>query len=310
MNDFPGGIWPVMLTPFTEEGTVDYEALDCLTEWYIGKKVNGLFSVCQSSEMFCLTLEERRRIAERVVKRSGGRIPVIASGHISDSLDDQVEELKVMAGTGIDALTLLTNRFAKRDEGDEIWIENARRVLKELPADMKLGLYECPYPYKRVLSEKIIQWCVAQGNFYFLKDTSCDMENIRMKLRLLQNTDLKLYNANTATLLESLRDGADGYCGVMANMHPELYRILYENRNEAYAEDLSGFLTISALIEKQLYPVNAKYYLSMAGVPIQLKSRMKDADQFTDTFKSEVRMLRRLSRRVYKQLMGATRDEE
>ena len=68
MNDFPGGIWPVMLTPFTEEGTVDYEALDCLTEWYIGKKVNGLFSVCQSSEMFCLTLEERRRIAERVVK--------------------------------------------------------------------------------------------------------------------------------------------------------------------------------------------------------------------------------------------------
>ena len=34
-NHFPGGAWPVMLTPFTEEGKVDYKGLERLIEWYI-----------------------------------------------------------------------------------------------------------------------------------------------------------------------------------------------------------------------------------------------------------------------------------
>ena len=48
---FPGGVWPVMLTPFTEENQVDYPALKELVEWYIENGVDGLFAVCQSSEM-------------------------------------------------------------------------------------------------------------------------------------------------------------------------------------------------------------------------------------------------------------------
>ena len=57
-NHFPGGAWPVMLTPFTEEGKVDYKGLERLIEWYIENGVSGLFAVCQSSEMFFLSLEE------------------------------------------------------------------------------------------------------------------------------------------------------------------------------------------------------------------------------------------------------------
>ncbi len=63
---FPGGVWPVMLTPFTEENQVDYPALKELVEWYIENGVDGLFAVCQSSEMFKLTLEERVGIAAKV----------------------------------------------------------------------------------------------------------------------------------------------------------------------------------------------------------------------------------------------------
>ena len=54
---------------------------------------------------------------------------------------------------------------------------------------------------------------------------------------------MKLYNANTATLLESMREGAAGYSGVMANFHPELYVWLTENwKNEPEkTELLRGF---------------------------------------------------------------------
>lgn len=298
MNNFPGGVWPVMLTPFTEAGTVDYEVLEKLTEWYIDKGVDGLFAVCQSSEMFELNLEERVKTAEAVCRHVGGRIPVIASGHISETIEEQMLELNCMAKTGLDALILITNRFAREDEDDNVWIKNAETVMAAIPATVKLGLYECPYPYKRILSEKIIKWCVETGRFYFLKDTSCDIENIRMKLDLTRGSILKIYNANTATLLESLREGVCGYSGVMGNMHPELYTLLCHNKTGENEEMLSEFLTISALIERQMYPVNAKYYLQLEGVPIKLYTRVKDASLLNETFRKEVRMLRNLSKRL------------
>ena len=87
-HEFPGGVWPVMLTPYTEDNEVDEQALVQLVEWYIGKGVNGLFAVCQSSEMFFLSLEERLNVARTVVRAAAGRVPVIASGHISDAFED------------------------------------------------------------------------------------------------------------------------------------------------------------------------------------------------------------------------------
>ena len=101
---FPGGVWPVMLTPFTEENTIDYEALSALIEWYIGQGAEGLFAVTQSSEMFFLTRKERIELTAFVKRQAAGRVPVIASGHISDSLEDQAEEIRQIAGAGADAV--------------------------------------------------------------------------------------------------------------------------------------------------------------------------------------------------------------
>ena len=85
-KEFPGGVWPVMLTPFKENGEVDYRGLEALVNWYIEKEVDGLFAVCQSSEMFYLSLDERIKISRKVVEIAAERVPVIASGHISNTL--------------------------------------------------------------------------------------------------------------------------------------------------------------------------------------------------------------------------------
>ena len=37
-KEFPNGVYPVMLTPFTENNEVDYEALGKLVDWYIEKE--------------------------------------------------------------------------------------------------------------------------------------------------------------------------------------------------------------------------------------------------------------------------------
>ena len=158
-ESFQKGVYPVMLTPFTEENRIDEDALGKLTEWYIENGAAGLFAVCQSSEMFFLSLKERMRAARYIKKCAGNRVSVIASGHVSESMEEQAEELCCMAETGVDAVILLTNRLAAETESDAVWLENLQILLDRLPKDLPLGFYECPYPYKRLLSPDRLRWC-------------------------------------------------------------------------------------------------------------------------------------------------------
>ncbi|MFQ5623643.1 MAG: dihydrodipicolinate synthase family protein, partial [Paracoccaceae bacterium] len=106
------GVVPVMLTPFEAGGGIDWEGYAALIEWYLANGADALFAVCQSSEMQHLTLEERVALAEFAVRAVNGRVPVLASGHVAESFDDQRAELRRMADTGIDVLVMVTNRLA------------------------------------------------------------------------------------------------------------------------------------------------------------------------------------------------------
>ena len=303
-HNFPDGVWPVMLTPFTEDNKVDDAALKNLVDWYIEHGVNGLFAVCQSSEMFFLSLEERVHVSEAVVKFAAGRVPVISSGQVSDTLEGQIEEVNAIAATNPDAVILITNRFAKQDEDDEVWFANLTKLLDAIDPSIPLGFYECPYPYKRVLSAELLGRCAATGRFYMMKDTCCDAAQIAAKLDAIQGTPLKLYNANTSTLLETLKAGAAGFSGVMANFHPELYVWLCKNFKEQpeKAEYLADFLTVSSFIEARPYPVIAKYNLQLQGIGNSLMTRTRPASDMNETNRSEVHQLMHLSALVAKEL--------
>lgn len=303
-KEFPNGVYPVMLTPFTENNEVDYEALGKLIDWYIEKGVNGLFADCQSSEMFFLSLEERVKIGEFVKKHADGRVPVVTSGHISDSLEDQAKELTAIAGTGADAVILLTNRLAKENESDEVWLENLKQLLEMIPKDVPLGFYECPYPYKRIISPELLKWCADTGRFYFIKDTSCDIENMKAKLEVIKGTNLKLFNANTSTLLETLELGASGYSGVMANFHPELYVKLCNiyKENPSKARKIADFLTVASLIERQVYPVNAKFYQKSIGNFNSIMTRTRDIKELNATGILEIQQFIRFNEEFEKTL--------
>lgn len=303
-KEFPNGVYPVMLTPFTENNEVDYEALGKLIDWYIEKGVNGLFADCQSSEMFFLSLEERVKIGEFVKKHADGRVPVVTSGHISDSLEDQAKELTAIAGIGADAVILLTNRLAKENESDEVWLENLKKLLEMIPKDVPLGFYECPYPYKRIISPELLKWCADTGRFYFIKDTSCDIENMKAKLEVIKGTNLKLFNANTSTLLETLELGASGYSGVMANFHPELYVKLCNiyKENPSKARKIADFLTVASLIERQVYPVNAKFYQKSIGNFNSIMTRTRDIKELNATGILEIQQFIRFNEEFEKTL--------
>ena len=303
------GVYPTMVTPYRKNGAVDDTAVEALTEWYWKRGCDGIFADCQSSEIQFLTLDERVSILHTVMQKvyalaeqdpSRPRMTVVASGHVSDGFEDQVRELNAIAAEKPDALILISNRMDIANTSDEAWIADTERLIAELPADMPLGIYECPKPYKRLLSEKMLRWCVENGRFYFVKDTCCDAELIRARLEVCKGSHLKLFNANAQTLLETVRAGVYGYCGVMANFHPDLYtRLLKGDINSSDASLLQDFLGLAATIEGQTYPCCAKYYLNrFEGVAMEPDARSADVRNLTAYQKSCVDQLAELTNAI------------
>lgn len=302
---YNNGAYPTMITPYCKDGSVDYETAKKYVHFYHDAGCDGIFAVCQSSEIFFLSLEERVKLnrvvyetMEEIAQNGGRRLTIVSSGHVSNSIEEQANELNLIAKSGTDALILITNRLAKQDESDDIWIQNAEKLLSMLPENIALGLYECPYPYKRLLTPKILRWCLSTGRFRFIKDTSCDSAIIKERLSILHDSELKLFNANCQTLLCSLKDGGSGYCGIMANYHPSLYVWLchnYENEPEK-AKLLQNFFTMSGFTEVGLpYPLTAKYHMCLEGIETELSTRKPDGGMLTDYAKDCIQQMRNLA---------------
>lgn len=277
------GIVPVMLTPFTADEQIDYPALAKLIDWYLEKGVDALFAVCQSSEMQFLSLQERVELARFVVQHVDGRIPVIASGHISDDIAAQKEELLAMAQTNIDALVLVTNHLDPRNEGSETFFATLNTLLDTLPKELPLGLYECPAPYRRLLTDDEFSWCANSGRFVVLKDVSCDLPTVERRVKLAQGTPLNVINANAAIAWPAILSGSQGFSGVFTNFHPELYSWLWHHgkTQRELADELAIFLSLGAVTETLGYPKNAKIYHQRLGTFDDVTCRVNKDDVLT-----------------------------
>ena len=297
------GIVPVMITPFTPGDRIDWAGYEALIEWYLANGSEALFAVCQSSEMQALSLEERRDLARFTVEHVAGRVPVVASGHISETMDEQKAELLAMADTGVDGVVLVTNRLADPQEDSATLRDRLDALLAALPTGLPLGLYECPSPYRRLLTDDEISWCAETGRFSFLKDVSCDMGTIERRLALTRGMPLAINNANAAIAWPALQAGAKGFCGVMNNFHPDLYRWL-QDHGEAHpslAEDLATFLALAAQCEPMGYPKLAKLFHCRLGtfrhagsrtVPFDIHERFWALDAILDRIEQGTRNFR------------------
>ena len=288
----PPGCIVTMITPFAADGSIDYGAIDSLIEWYIASGCVGIFMPCLSSEMFDLTDNERLELAERVSKRVAGRIVVVATGTYGGPIEMQAKTVNAMAAH-CDAVVVNTACLVSKDEDDAAWRAAASQLL-ELTGSVALGLYECPVPYKRLLSPELIKWCAETHRFHFHKDTCCSMEAITAKLAAVASaggkdggTPFRFYNANVETLLPSLRAGGHGFSGISANFYPHLHAWLCKAaRDEVVADDspakrrrssgseanivegmrkIQDFLSLAEATVCVNYPASAKAYLHQAS---------------------------------------------
>ena len=89
---FAGGVWPVMLTPFTKDREIDFKTLKQLVEWYMKEDHLDCLRYVNPVRCFICHLKKGLRITREIKKCAGGRIPVITSGHISYSIVEQIRD--------------------------------------------------------------------------------------------------------------------------------------------------------------------------------------------------------------------------
>jgi 4-hydroxy-tetrahydrodipicolinate synthase len=227
-----------------------------------------------------LTLEEKTAIAAHVVKRVAGRVPVLASGHTSDSQEEQYEELAAVAATGIDVLVLVTNRLDAGHAGERTFRTRADWLVERLSAGVPLGFYECPAPSRRLLSDAELGAMARSGRFVVLKDVSCDLDTVTRRVAMTADTPLAIVNANAAIAFDAMKAGSPGFCGVFTNFHPDLYAWLYRNgaENPELATELSTFLILSSMAEGMGYPALAKMFHREIGTFASMRCRVIDYD--------------------------------
>ncbi len=261
-----------MLTPFRRDKTIDFPVLEQLIEFYLENGASGLFANCLSSEMYELDEKERLAIIGHVVKRVHGRVPIAATGTFGGPLKEQIKFIEKVSGLGAEVIVLISSQLCGENQDESVLRNNIIGITGAIDHN-SLGLYECPLPYKRILSKKLVNELALSGRFTYLKDTTCNTEMVKQKIEAAAGTSLAVFNANTPTSLDTLRAGADGISPISANFYPELYSWLVkynvENNNSDRLENMNDMLILMDAVTRINYPMNAKVFLAKRGIKIE-----------------------------------------
>jgi 4-hydroxy-tetrahydrodipicolinate synthase len=267
---------PVMITPYKQNGQIDFDTLSKLIDFYTAAGAKGFFANCASSEMYALAPEERLALTKHVVKHAGKNMSVVSTGSFGETLNEKAAFTKKIYDLGVNGVITITGHFAKQDESDEVLMKNYDAFFK-LTDNIPLGTYECPSPYKRVLTPEVFTFLLKSGRMVYHKDTTIDFDKVKVKIDLAKNTKLEFYDACIANTMYSLQEGARGMSPICGNLYPEIVAWMCANStNPDKQEDVKYIqqqLTKTEDLIGQNYPLSAKYFLHKRGLPIELISR-------------------------------------
>ena len=209
------GILVALITPFKQDGSVDYEALDAHIQSQISAGVHGLVPGGSTGEFTALTVQERKDVLTQVIKSAAGRVPVVAG--IGDLTTVGVVDLAKHAAEAGAAAAMIVPPFY-----DAPSLKQLRGMFEEIYKESGLPImyYNIPSASGVSLSPAEIAGLSEVGVKY-LKDTSGNAPAL---------TDLLFHHHNAITALNGwdtltfygLCAGAKGSVWGTTNILPEL----------------------------------------------------------------------------------------
>ncbi len=260
------GVYSLLLTPFNEDLSIDYDAYATYVEWQAAQNPHYLFSVCGSSEMTMLTLEERIKVATTAAKYSGD-VPVFATANLEPTWLSQVEEVKKMEQTGVAGLVFTSNGYGNDDD-------RMVTYMQELASKTSLPvmIYEFPGFKNAYISGKAYGEIAKIDNIIGIKDTTSTLPKIKDKIDVQGET--AVLQANIPYLFEAYKEGARGVvatpssCGAGKAMRKMYDAFFVDNDMEAAQKYFDHICLIDNGIDSG-FMVSAKYLCQLQGLPFK-----------------------------------------
>jgi 4-hydroxy-tetrahydrodipicolinate synthase len=218
------GVIVPLLTPFDERGALDTAAVARLVDFLIARGVHGLFPGGTTGEGPLLSTDERRALAEAVVRAADGRVPVIIhtgaiTTHEAVTLTRHAQEC------GADAAALITPFYFHYS--DDALFRHFATVCEAAP-DFPIYLYNNPGVTGHVIDADLVaRLAEAYPNVTGMKDSGGKLENL-LRCMSLQGGAFNTASGNDGDILAALALGIDACVSGNANFVPELVVALYE----------------------------------------------------------------------------------
>jgi len=218
----PKGIIPAMVTPLDDKDQVNEPVLQGLVGYLLDAGVHGLFAIGSQGEFYALTIEEKKRIAELVVRETSGRVPVyIGTGAVTTR--ESILLTAMAENVGADAVSIMTPFFISPSE-DELY-EHYATIAKS--TRLPVLLYSNPGRTHVDMSAKLVARLSGVDNIVGIKDSSGDLS---LTAEYIRNTDsgFSVLMGRDTLIYGALMYGARGAIAATANVAPRLVVEIYE----------------------------------------------------------------------------------
>jgi 4-hydroxy-tetrahydrodipicolinate synthase len=264
-----------MHTPFTDNGSVDFEAIEALVDFYEEEGVSGIFALGLTGEGATLSDDERNQISRLIAKRKSERVQLASVSNYSGDHARQIEQAKITEDTGADVVILTLSFLSTETPMYDQLADIADQV------SAPLGIYECPKPVHRLIELDSLKRLADSGRFVYMKDTCRSLELLKQRVDIVRNTRLKLFPAQLGFFPESVRSGASGFCGCAANVFPaECRRIFEASKNGGdYGDLFDRVESAYGVLKKAGWPASCKLALRRRQIPTTLTCRSVGVDE-------------------------------
>ena len=253
-----------LVTPFNDDGSVDFEALDRLIEFQIENGTDGILTLGTTGESSTMSHEEDNEVCRFVVEHVGGRVPVIA-GSGSNSTETMLEKSLAYQKIGVDGLLIITPYYNKANE------EGIYRHLATVAdgVDIPCILYNIPGRCGCSISAANMERLAQHPNIMGVKEASANVA-FAASIAHLIGPEFRMFSGEDGIAVPLMSLGASGVISVWANVQPalvhEMCRAYLDGDTQRAREiQITGQPLVHALFS-EVNPIPVKEALAQMGL--------------------------------------------
>lgn len=257
------GAFTALITPFNDDGGVDYGTLRKLIEIQVENNV-GLVVLGTTGETPNLNSEEKKTIINIALEISNGKVPVIV-GTGTNSTHKTLEETRIAKEMGADAVLIVTPYYNKPT--DEGIFQHFKKISDNV--DISVIVYNIQSRTGKNISTKLLKRLSELKNIIGVKEASGDIHQIMEVIYTLPK-DFIVLSGDDILTFPLIMLGGKGVISVVSNLYPKEISDLvsysinnnFEKAREIHYKLLPFFK--AAFIETN--PIPIKYAMSLKGL--------------------------------------------